>query len=54
MNSSLAKVEAVKAGYDEAIMLGTDGRMSECTGENLFIVRDGTDRHPAARPRPGR
>ena len=41
MNSSLAKVEAVKAGYDEAIMLGTDGRVSECTGENLFIVRDG-------------
>ena len=31
----------VKAGYDEAIMLGTDARLSECTGENLFIVRDG-------------
>ena len=30
-----------KAGYDEAIMLGTDGLISECTGENLFIVRDG-------------
>ena len=29
------------AGYDEAIMLGPDGRVSECTGENLFIVRDG-------------
>jgi branched-chain amino acid aminotransferase len=41
VNSSLAKVEAVKAGYDEAIMLGPDGRISECTGENLFIVRDG-------------
>ena len=41
VNSSLAKVEAVKAGYDEAIMLGPDGRVSECTGENLFIVRDG-------------
>ena len=41
VNSSLAKVEAVKAGYDEAIMLGTDGRISECTGENLFIVRNG-------------
>jgi len=37
----LAKLEAVKAGYDEAIMLGTDGLVSECTGENLFIVRDG-------------
>ncbi len=41
VNSCLAKVEAIKAGYDEAIMLGTDGRVSECTGENLFIVRDG-------------
>ena len=41
VNSSLAKVEALKAGYDEAIMLGADGRISECTGENLFIVRDG-------------
>src|SRR5271154_1819462 len=41
VNASLAKVEAIKAGYDEAIMLGPDGRVSECTGENLFIVRDG-------------
>ncbi len=41
VNSSLAKVEAMKAGYDEAIMLGWDGRISECTGENIFIVRDG-------------
>jgi len=40
VNSSLAKVEAIKAGYDEAIMLGTDGLISECTGENLFIVRE--------------
>ncbi len=41
VNSGLAKVEAIKGGYDEAIMLGPDGRISECTGENLFIVRDG-------------
>ncbi len=41
VNASLAKLEAVRAGYDEAIMLGPDGRVSECTGENLFIVRDG-------------
>jgi branched-chain amino acid aminotransferase len=41
VNASLAKVEAVNAGYDEAIMLGPDGRVSECTGENLFIVKDG-------------
>jgi branched-chain amino acid aminotransferase len=41
VNSSLAKVEAIKAGYDEAIMLGADGRISECTGENIFIVNNG-------------
>jgi branched-chain amino acid aminotransferase len=41
VNSSLAKVEAIKAGYDEAIMMAPDGHISECTGENLFIVRDG-------------
>ena len=41
VNSSLAKVEALKAGYDEAIMMGNDGRISECTGENLFVVNDG-------------
>ena len=41
VNSSLAKVEAIKAGYDEAILLAPDGHVSECTGENLFIVRDG-------------
>jgi len=41
INSSLAKVEAVKAGYDEAIMLNTHGFVAECTGENVFIVKDG-------------
>ncbi len=41
LNSGLAKVQAIKAGYDEAIMLGPDGRLSECTGENLFVVRNG-------------
>ena len=40
-NSSLAKVEALKAGYDEAILLAPNGNVSECTGENVFIVRDG-------------
>ena len=39
INSSLAKVEAIKAGYDEAIMLAPDGKVAECTGENLFIVK---------------
>ncbi len=41
VNSSLAKVEALRAGYDEAVLLTPDGRVSECTGENIFIVRDG-------------
>jgi branched-chain amino acid aminotransferase len=41
INSSLAKVEAVQSGYDEAILLNTHGFVAECTGENVFIVRDG-------------
>ncbi len=41
VNSSLAKVEALKAGYDEAIMLNPDGLVSECTGENIFAARKG-------------
>jgi len=41
VNSSLAKIEAVKAGYDEAILLAPDGQVSECTGENVFVVIDG-------------
>jgi branched-chain amino acid aminotransferase len=41
VNSSLAKVEALKAGYDEAIMLAPNGLVAECSGENLFAVRNG-------------
>jgi branched-chain amino acid aminotransferase len=41
INSSMAKIEAVKAGYDEAILLSPQGYVSECTGENLFVVRNG-------------
>jgi branched-chain amino acid aminotransferase len=41
VNSQLAKVEALKAGYDEAIMLNTHGFVAECTGENLFVVKNG-------------
>jgi branched-chain amino acid aminotransferase len=41
VNSSMAKVEALKAGYDEAILLSPQGYVSECTGENIFIVRRG-------------
>lgn len=41
VNSSLAKVEALRAGYDEAVMLSPHGWVSECTGENIFIVKRG-------------
>ncbi len=41
VNSQMAKVEAIRAGYDEAILLSPQGYVSECTGENLFVVRDG-------------
>jgi branched-chain amino acid aminotransferase len=41
INSSMAKIEALKAGYDEAILLSPQGYVSECTGENIFIVRGG-------------
>ena len=41
VNSSLAKVEALKAGYEEAIMLNKAGLVSECTGENIFVARHG-------------
>ncbi|MEO1056166.1 MAG: branched-chain amino acid transaminase [Actinomycetota bacterium] len=42
VNSSLAKVEALNAGYDEAIMLAPNGLIAECTGENIFVARQGT------------
>ena len=35
-NSTLAKMEALRAGYDEAIMLNPAGLVSECSGENIF------------------
>jgi branched-chain amino acid aminotransferase len=41
MNSSMAKVEALKAGYDEAILLSPQGHVSECSGENIYIVKGG-------------
>ncbi len=41
VNSILAAVEARRAGYDEALMLDTEGFVAECSGENIFIVRGG-------------
>jgi branched-chain amino acid aminotransferase len=41
LNSSLAKAEAVKAGYDEGILLNPNGYVTDGSGENVFVVRDG-------------
>jgi len=42
LNSVLAKTEAQKAGYEEAILLDQHGHVSEGSGENVFVIRDGT------------
>jgi branched-chain amino acid aminotransferase len=47
-NASLAKIEALKAGYDESIMLNTDGMVSEASAENVFRVKDGIVSTPPA------
>ncbi len=41
LNSVLAKIESHKAGYEEAILLDDHGHVSEGSGENIFVVRDG-------------
>lgn len=41
VNSILAKREAVSAGFDEAILLDAQGYVSEASGENIFVIRDG-------------
>ncbi len=41
LNNILAKMEAIEAGCDEAIMLSTDGYVTECTGDNIFIIKSG-------------
>mgnify|MGYP000080996754 CR=1 FL=1 len=41
LNNILAKVEAIEQGCDEAIMLNTEGYVTECTGDNLFIIKKG-------------
>lgn len=41
LNNILAKIEASNAGALEAVMLNSDGYVTECTGENIFIVKDG-------------
>jgi branched-chain amino acid aminotransferase len=41
LNSVLAKIESVKAGYEEAILLDDKGYVCEGTGENVFVIKDG-------------
>ena len=41
LNNVLAKIEANNGGCEEAVMLNAEGFVSECTGDNLFIIRDG-------------
>lgn len=48
LNSILAKVEVLNAGYDEAVMLTEHGHVAEGSGENIFCVRDGVLMTPPA------
>ncbi|MCC9657282.1 branched-chain-amino-acid transaminase [Rhodopirellula halodulae] len=41
LNNIMAKIEAIRAGCIEAVMLNTKGEVAECTGDNIFIVRGG-------------
>jgi branched-chain amino acid aminotransferase len=41
LNNILAKIEANNAGCEEAIMLNAEGFVSECTGDNIFLVKNG-------------
>jgi len=46
LNSVLAKIESLKGGYEEAILLDERGMVCEGTGENIFVVRDGVINTP--------
>ena len=46
VNSIMAKREAVDAGFDEALLLDTEGYVCEASGENIFIVKDGVIKTP--------
>ena len=49
-NSIFAKTESERLGFQEAIMLDPQGYVAECTGENLFVVRDGKVITPSTAP----
>src|SRR5262245_33344950 len=46
LNNILAKIEAIRAGCLEAIMLNTKGEVAECTGDNIFVVKRGDLKTP--------
>jgi branched-chain amino acid aminotransferase len=46
LNNILAKIEAIRAGCHEAIMLNVNGEIAECTGDNIFVVKRGVVRTP--------
>jgi branched-chain amino acid aminotransferase len=48
LNNILAKIEAQRAGCLEALMLNTEGLVAECTADNLFVVKNGVLKTPAA------
>lgn len=41
LNNILAKLEAIQSGVEEAVMLNNEGYVAECTGDNIFIIKDG-------------
>jgi len=45
-NAALARVEALKSGYDEAIMLNSNGKVAEGSAENIFIIKNGIIKTP--------
>ena len=46
LNNVMAKIEAIRAGCLEAIMLNTKGEVAECTGDNIFVVKRGVLKTP--------
>lgn len=48
LNNIMAKIEATNAGYQEAIMLNFQGYVAECTGDNIFVVKNGALATPPA------
>ena len=48
LNNILAKIEALNSGYEEALMFTSSGYVAECTGDNIFIIKDGSLLTPPA------